>query len=67
MKLAGDASSFPNPKQQLHYTSGLLVGQAFTQVIVYIMGEGIKLADVPALIMVLEMAFRDPDLVVTAE
>jgi hypothetical protein len=37
------------------------------QVEVYNTDEGINLTDVPALIMVLEMPFRDPDCVVTAE
>jgi hypothetical protein len=67
MKLAGNASHFPNPQHQLRYTFGLLVGQAFMQVEAYITNEGNNLTDVPALITVLEMAFRDPDHVVTAE
>jgi phosphomannomutase len=67
MKLASDASHFPNLQPQLRYTFGLLVGQAFMQVEAYITDEGINLADVPALIMILEIAFRDPDHVATAE
>jgi hypothetical protein len=43
------------------------VGQAFAQVKAYITDEGINLADIPALITVLEMAFRDPDHVAIAE
>jgi hypothetical protein len=43
------------------------VGQAFTQVEAYLIDEDINLTVLPALIMVLEMAFEDPDRVVTAE
>jgi hypothetical protein len=67
MKLAGDASHFPNLQHQLQYTFGLLVCQAFAQVEVNITDEGINLADVPALITGLEMAFGDPDCVVTVQ
>jgi hypothetical protein len=37
------------------------------QVEAYITHDGINLTDVPALIIVLEMAFRDQDYVVTVE
>jgi hypothetical protein len=43
------------------------VGQAFAQVKAYVTNEGINLANVLALIMVLEMAFGDPDRVMIAE
>jgi hypothetical protein len=43
------------------------VGQAFAWVKAYITDEGINLADVPPLIMVLEIACKDPDLVATSE
>jgi hypothetical protein len=43
------------------------VGQVFAQVKAHFTDEGINLADVPALITVLETAFGDPDHVVTAE
>jgi hypothetical protein len=43
------------------------VGQAFAQVEAYITDEGIDLADVPTLIIVLKTAFGDPDHVATAE
>jgi hypothetical protein len=65
--LAGDASCFPNFQHQLWYTFELLVGQAFTQVKAYITDEGNNLADIPSLITVLEMAFRDPNRMVTAK
>jgi hypothetical protein len=65
--LAGDTSYFSNPQYQLWYTFGLLVGQAFAQVEVYIAVEGINLTDIVALITVLETVFGDPDSVVTAE
>jgi hypothetical protein len=58
---------FPNPQSQLRDTFGLQVGQPFMQVKTYITDEGINVTDVSALITVLEMAFRDPDCVVTAE
>jgi uncharacterized protein YpmB len=45
----------------------LLVGKDFAQVEAYNTNEGINLADVPTLIMVLEMAFGETDHVVTAE
>jgi hypothetical protein len=67
MKLAGDACHFPNPQHQLQYTFGLLVGQAFVQAEAYITDEDINLANVLMLIIVLEMAFGDPDCVATAE
>jgi hypothetical protein len=67
MKLAGDASHFPNPQYQFQYTFGLLVGQAFTHVKAYITNESINLTDVPALITVLETAFRDTDHMTTVE
>jgi hypothetical protein len=69
MKLAGDASCFLNPQHhhQLQYTFELLVGQAFTQVKTYDINKGINLADVSALIAVLETAFRNRDHVATAE
>jgi hypothetical protein len=43
------------------------VAHAFLQVDAYITDKGINLADVLALIMVLETAFRDPDCVAIAE
>jgi hypothetical protein len=43
------------------------VGQAFAQVEDYVTDDGINLTDVPTMIMVLEMAFRNPVRVVTAE
>jgi G:T/U-mismatch repair DNA glycosylase len=67
MKLAGDASYFPNPQNQLWYNFGLLVGQAFAQVEAYIIDEGINLTEVPAIITVLKMAIRDSDGVRTVE
>jgi coenzyme F420-reducing hydrogenase beta subunit len=67
MKLAGNASHFPNPQHQLRYTIGLLVGHAFAQVKTYITDKGINLTDVPALITVLQTAFGDSDCVVIAE
>jgi hypothetical protein len=67
MKLAGNASHFPNSQHQLQYTVGLQVGEAFTQVVDDITDEGITPADVSATIMVLEMAFGDPDHVMTVE
>jgi hypothetical protein len=67
MKLAGNASCFPNSQHQLRYTFGVQVGRAFVQVKAYITDEGTNLTDVPALIIVLETAFRDPDHGVTAE
>jgi hypothetical protein len=54
--LVGNASHFPNPQQQLWYTCGHLVGQAFALVKANMTDEGNNLADVPALIMVLETA-----------
>jgi hypothetical protein len=66
MKLAGNASHFPNLQHQLLYTFGLLLGEDFVQVEAYITDEDINLADVSTLITVLEMAFWDPDCVVTA-
>jgi hypothetical protein len=67
MKLAGDVSHFPNPQHQLWYSFGLLVGQGFTQVKAYITDEGFNLVEVPALIMVLETALKDPDHMATVE
>jgi hypothetical protein len=67
MKMAGNDSHFPNPQHQLCYTFGLLVSQAFTKVESYITDKGMHLTNVPALITVLEMTFRDPDHVATAE
>jgi hypothetical protein len=58
--LARQASRFPNPQHQLHYTFILLVGQSFTQVKVNIMNNGINLTHVLALIMLLETAFGEP-------
>jgi hypothetical protein len=43
------------------------VGQYFAQVEAYITDGGINLADVPALITVLETAFWDPDCLTTVE
>jgi hypothetical protein len=43
------------------------VGQAFTQFKANITDEGIYLTDIPTLITVLKMAFRDPDYVAIAE
>jgi hypothetical protein len=67
MKLGGNASCFLDSQHRLWYIFELLVGQAFTQVKAYNTDEGINLADVPALIMVLEMVFRDPDGVAIVE
>jgi hypothetical protein len=67
MKLADNASLFPNLQHQLQYTFRLLVGQAFAQVEAYITNEGINLTDVLALITVLKTAFRNPDYVAVAE
>jgi hypothetical protein len=43
------------------------VDQAFAQVKAYIINEDINLTDVPALVTILETAFRDPDCMATAE
>jgi hypothetical protein len=43
------------------------VGQAFTQVKTYFSDKGINLTGVAALIIILETAFGDPNLVATAE
>jgi hypothetical protein len=43
------------------------VGQAFAQIEAYITNEGINLKDVPALIMIVETAFEDPNHVVIVE
>jgi hypothetical protein len=67
MKQAGDVSHFSNSHQQLWYSSGLLLGQAFAQVKAYMTDKGTNLADVPALITVLETAFEDPDRMATVE
>jgi hypothetical protein len=67
MNLAGDTFHFPNSQYQFPYTCRLLASHAFVQVEAYITDEGINQADVPALITVLETAFRDPDDIATAE
>jgi hypothetical protein len=67
MKSVGDASRFLNSQHQLWFTFGLLLGQALVQVEADITNEGINLADNPALITVLEMAFGDLYHVATAE
>jgi DNA repair ATPase RecN len=67
MKLAGNASCFPNHQHQHQYIFELQVGQAFAQVEAHITNEGINLTDVPALMTVLEMAFSDPDHLATVE
>jgi hypothetical protein len=67
MKLAGNTSPFPNPKHQLLDTVALLVGQGCMQVEAGIIDAGMNLAKVPALLMVLEMVFGDPDCMATAE
>jgi hypothetical protein len=66
-KLAGDESRSHNPQHKLWYPFGLLPRQAFVQVEAYLTKEGIKLADVQALITILEMAFRERDCHATAE
>jgi hypothetical protein len=67
MKLVGDASHFPKSQHKHQYTLGRLVDHAFTQVEAFITGEGTNLANVLALIMVLEMAFREPGAVAIGE
>jgi hypothetical protein len=67
MKLTGDAAHFYNPQHQLQYTFELLIGQAFAQVKAYITNDGMNLTDFPAMITVLETAFRDLDFMPTAK
>jgi hypothetical protein len=67
MKMASDASHFPNPQHLLPSTFGLLVAQAFIPVKAYITNEGTNQTDVPSLIRVLQNAFGESGHVATAE
>jgi hypothetical protein len=67
MKRAHDPSHLPNSQHQLQFTFRYLVGQASAMVEASINDESINLADVPALITVLETGFVDPECVAIAE
>jgi hypothetical protein len=67
VKLAGNASRFPNAQSRLAYAFSLLKGQAFDQLYPHLTPTGINLPDVADLIRILNLAFEDPDRVGTAE
>jgi hypothetical protein len=67
MKLAGNVSHFANSQYELQYMLRLLIGQDFAQVKAFITKEGINPRNVPALITVLEIAFGNPNHIVTVE
>ena len=58
---------FISNQQQLRYTIGLLMDQAFTQIEPYVKKDKIELASVTELLKILEITFGDPDRKSTAE
>ena len=67
MKILGDDARFPTEQHKLRYTVVLQQGNAFAQIQPYILETTIDLANVTALLNVLEAAFGHPDRTGTAE
>ena len=61
IKLTGNAEQFPSDQYRLAHVYGRLEGNALAQVQLHITATGITLANVPALLNVLQTAFGDPD------
>ena len=61
VKLTGYAEQIPFDQHKLAYVCGRLEGNAQAQVQPHITEAGITLANVPALLNILQTAFRDPD------
>ena len=66
IKINGDAAKFPTTQHRLAYIFGLLEGKAVDQIQPYVLPTGINLTDVPAMLVILDWAFDDPDPVGTA-
>jgi hypothetical protein len=60
-KLAGESSRYIDDQHKLRYVYGFLKGNAQNQIQPYVLPEKINLANVEALISILEAAFGDPD------
>jgi len=67
LKVIGNASRFPTDQHQLIYAFGRLGGIAREQIMPYVRTGQIDLANLEALITVLDNAFGDPNRVATAE
>src|SRR6266576_632079 len=63
----GDATRFPTPQHILKYAINRLEGAALNQLLPYVQNDNVNLADLAALVRILEDAFGDPDRVATAE
>ena len=66
IKLIGDASQFTDDQYRLSYVFNLLEGRARNQIQGYVRNNRIDLTDVPALFVILDRVFRDPDPIGTA-
>ena len=65
--IQGDDARFPTKQHKLRYTMGLLQGNAFAQILPYILETTIDFPNITALSNVLEAAFGDPNHTGTAE
>jgi hypothetical protein len=65
-KLAGESSRYIDDQHKLRYVYGFLKGNAQNQIQHYILPDKMNLANVEALISILEATFGDPDQVGTA-
>ena len=61
IKLTGNAEQFPSDQYRLAYVYVRLEGNALTQVQPHITEAGITLANVTALLNILQTTFGDPD------
>ena len=61
IKLTDNAEQFPSDQHRLAYIYGRLEGNSLAQVQPHITEEEITLANVPALLNILQTAFGDPD------
>jgi tRNA C32,U32 (ribose-2'-O)-methylase TrmJ len=61
IKLAANADRFPTPQHELSYAISRLGGTALAQLIPFVEGAVINLADMNAFYTILEDAFGDPD------
>ena len=61
IKLTGNAKQLPSDQHRLLYVYGRLEGNALAQVQLHITEEGITLANIPALLNIVQTAFGDQD------
>ena len=61
LKIAGNATRFPNVQHQLRYAFGFLKGDAYATIEPHLVNDRLNFATLEEFTQVLKMAFGDPD------